>query len=78
MKELIISLLENHSVNEENQSGTKGNVIWDSDFNIVAQEIASLQEIKLREFANFITMSDSHVNYNSLELVSMFLEFNKL
>jgi hypothetical protein len=78
MKELVIKLLENYSVNEENQSGTKGNVIWESDFDIVAQEISSLQEIKLREFANFITMSDSHVNYDSIELVNIFLELNKL
>ena len=42
MNELIINILKSHAVNEENQAGMKGSVIWEEDLEKVTVDIKKL------------------------------------
>jgi hypothetical protein len=52
----IIELLQNYSETCENQAGDKGNVIWEDDFEKVADELMEIN--KVHEYAKFCVECD--------------------
>ena len=50
-----------------------GDVIWDNEFETVANEIKGLFELELRKFSEWIQSNTSHLNYDSIELVNMYI-----
>ena len=77
MKELILKLLENYSVTLSDQEGVEGDVILDSDFEQVAIEVRNLFKLELRKFSEWTQSNTAHLNYGSIELVSLYLHESK-
>ena len=42
LRKEILEILKHEAVNEENQAGIKGNVIWEDDFEIIAEKLINL------------------------------------
>ena len=50
----IIEIIRKYAINETNQAGDSGDVIWDTEFSDVASEICQFYEAELSDFLDFI------------------------
>jgi len=58
MIEKILAIFQSYQVNEENQAGTKGNVIWEDDFLLLTADLAELLQKSRQPFVYMVATNN--------------------